>query len=210
MRLLYMFLFLMALVLIPFAIWGEALTEKFSQEGSIAWLESFGSWAILMGILLLIGDLFLPIPATVVMAALGFIYGPFLGGIISVIGSFLSGALAYGLCRSAGPKGAKWLLGEKDLEKGRKLFNKMGGWIVALSRWLPVFPEVISSLAGLSQMKSSTFFLALACGSIPLGFVFAYIGAMGVEYPALSLILSAALPPLLWLGVSYLFRKDIA
>ena len=210
MRLVFMFLALTAMVLIPFAIWGESLTDTFSQEGSVAWLESYGNWAIFMGIVLLISDLFLPIPATVVMAALGFLYGPFWGGIISTVGSFLSGALAYGLCRLAGVKGAKWLLGEKDLEKGEKLFNKMGGWIVALSRWLPVFPEVIASLAGLSQMRSRSFFLALACGSIPLGFVFAYIGAMGVENPWLSLVLSAGIPPILWLGLRYLFKRELA
>jgi len=197
-------------VLIPFPIWGDALTDKFSVEGSVAWLRSYGDWAILMGMLLLIADLFLPIPATVVMAALGLIYGPCLGGIISVAGSFLSGALAYGLCRLAGKKGSIWLLGEKDHKKGEKLFNKMGGWIVALSRWLPVFPEVVSSLAGLSQMKSRLFFLALACGSLPLGFVFAYIGSMGAENPILSVGLSAGLPPLLWLGVRYYLKKELA
>ena len=89
MRLVFMFLALTAMVLIPFAIWGEALTETFSQEGSVAWLESYGNWAIFMGIVLLISDLFLPIPATVVMAALGFLYGPFWGGIISSAGSWV-------------------------------------------------------------------------------------------------------------------------
>ena len=210
MRLLLMFLALMALVLIPFAIWGDDFTNKFTTEGSIAWLESYGKWAIVMGILLLIGDLFLPIPATLVMAALGFLYGPWLGGLISVIGSFLSGALAYGLCRLAGEKGSIWLLGKKDMEKGERLFNKMGGWIVALSRWLPVFPEVVSSLAGLSRMKSSHFFGALACGSIPLGFVFAYIGSIGADNPFLSLGLSAGLPPILWLGVRHYLKKELA
>jgi len=205
-----MFFALVALVLIPFAIWGDALMDKFTVEGSVMWLKSYGDWAMLMGVILLIADLFLPIPATLVMAALGLLYGPWLGGLISVVGSFLSGALAYGLCRMAGVKGSKWLLGEKDLEKGQRLFNKMGGWIVALSRWLPVFPEVVSSLAGLSQMKSRLFFLALACGSIPLGFVFAYIGSLGIENPALSLGLSAGLPPLLWLGVRYFLKKELA
>ena len=57
--------------------------RKFVQDCG-AW-----GWAVVIG--LLIGDLFLPIPATGVMSAAGYVYGPWIGGIISVTGSFLSG-----------------------------------------------------------------------------------------------------------------------
>jgi uncharacterized membrane protein YdjX (TVP38/TMEM64 family) len=72
---------------------------------------------------------------------------------------------------------------------------------VALSRWLPVFPEVIACMAGLARMPLSTFLIALLCGSAPLGFAFASIGHAGVEHPVLALALSALAPPLLWLVV---------
>jgi membrane protein DedA with SNARE-associated domain len=71
---------------------------------------------------------------------------------------------------------------------------------------LPVFPEVIACMAGLSRMPPLAFFAALACGSAPLGFVFAMIGHAGVDYPVLAIALSAGLPPLLWLGVQPYFR----
>ena len=51
-----------------------------------------------------------------------------------------------------------------------------GGWVVALSRALPILPEVISCTAGLVRMPFRKFTVALACGSAPMGFLFAAIG----------------------------------
>jgi uncharacterized membrane protein YdjX (TVP38/TMEM64 family) len=207
MRLLWLFLALAALVLIPFAIWGEGLEAFLSGDGATAWLAAYGRWAWAAGILLLVGDLVLPLPATAVMAGLGYIYGFFWGGLIGAAGSFLSGALGYGLCRLLGRGVARRILGERDLERGERLFREVGGWLVVLSRWLPVFPEVIACMAGLTGMPSGRFFAALACGSIPLGFAFAAVGEAGIERPALALALSALVPPALWLAVRPFFLR---
>ena len=206
MRLFGWFLFLALIVLIPFLIWGSGFEQSFSQEGAVAWLTGYGRWAGVAGILLLISDLFLPIPATAVMAALGFVYGPVAGGLIATLGSFLSGALGYLLCRWFGRPAAVRVLGPQELVDGERLFARVGGWLVVLSRWLPVFPEVIACMAGLSRMAPLPFFAALACGSAPLGFVFAAIGHAGVDHPVLAITLSAGLPPLLWLSVQPYFR----
>lgn len=198
---------LATLIILPFLIWGEWFMQIFSEEGAILILETYGGWAWGIGLTLLIGDLFLPLPATLIMSALGYIYGPVWGGLLAAVGSFLSGLLAYGLCRLLGRKGALWILGEKDLQKGERVFARNGGWIVAISRWLPVLPEIIACMAGLNQMKLRHFILALACGSIPLGFMFAYIGHSGVEHPYLALMISAGLPPLLWFIAQYVLRR---
>jgi uncharacterized membrane protein YdjX (TVP38/TMEM64 family) len=206
MRLFGWFLLLALIVLIPFLIWGSGFEQSFSQEGAVTWLTGYGRWASVAGILLLMSDLVLPIPATALMAALGFVYGPVAGGVIATLGSFLSGALGYLLCRWFGRPVAVRLLGPKDLMDSERLFARVGGWLVVLSRWLPVFPEVIACMAGLSRMPPLPFFAALACGSAPLGFAFAMIGHAGVDHPVLAIALSAVLPPLLWLAVQPYFR----
>jgi len=206
MRLFWIFLALAVLFLIPFLIWGGAVEAMFSQGGAVEWLSGYGRWAWAAGVLLLIGDLLLPIPGTVVMSALGYVYGPVWGGVFSVAGSFLSGMFGYGVCRLMGRAAARRILGEKDLVKGERLFANVGGWIVVLSRWLPLFPEVVSCMAGLTRMPVRLFTLALACGSLPLGFVFAGVGAAGVENPGTALLLSAVLPPVLWLAVRPFFK----
>jgi uncharacterized membrane protein YdjX (TVP38/TMEM64 family) len=206
MRLFGWFLLLALMVLLPFLIWGSGFEQSFSQEGVVAWLTGYGHWASVAAILLLMSDLVLPIPATAVMAALGFIYGPIAGGLIATLGSFLSGALAYLLCRRFGRPAAIRVLGPQELVDGERLFARVGGWLVVLSSWLPVFPEVIACMAGLSRMPALPFFTALTCGSAPLGFVFAAIGHAGVDHPVLAITLSAGLPPLLWLSVQPYFR----
>jgi uncharacterized membrane protein YdjX (TVP38/TMEM64 family) len=157
----------------------------------------------------LIADLFLPLPATLIMSALGYIYGPLVGGLISAAGSFASGLLAYWLCRMLGDNAATWLLGKKEYERGKKLSARIGGWVVALSRWLPVFPEVVACMAGLTRMPVRYFYLALASGSVPLGFTYAIIGNSGVENPALAIGLSAGLPPLIWFCVNRIIRTRL-
>lgn len=206
MRLLGIFILLAVVLLIPFALWSERF--GFDADQAAVWLQGFGRWAWAVALLLLVADLVLPVPGTAVMAALGYIYGAPLGGLIGATGSFLGGAVAYGLCRLTGRRGARWLVGEKDLVRGERLFAAFGGWLVAISRWLPLLPEVIACLAGLVRMRPATFFPALLCGSLPLAFTYAGVGAAGLNNPRLALLISAVLPPALWLVLGrYLTRR---
>ena len=206
MRLLIIFLVLAAIVLAIFFVWGDSLMTTFSQEGTIGWLGQYGDWAWIAAIVLLMADLLLPLPATLVMSALGYIYGPVIGGLISAAGSLMAGSLGYWLCRSLGEKAAIRLLGAKDYAHGKNLSNDIGGWVVVLSRWLPVFPEVISCMAGLTRMRARYFHVALLCGSLPLGFTYAFVGSTGISHPAVAIGLSAGLPPLIWMMVRWYFR----
>jgi len=205
-RLLIIFLVLAAIVLAIFFVWGDSLMTTFSQEGTIGWLGQYGDWAWIAAIVLLMADLLLPLPATLVMSALGYIYGPVIGGLISAAGSLMAGSLGYWLCRSLGEKAAIRLLGAKDYARGKNLSNDIGGWVVVLSRWLPVFPEVISCMAGLTRMRARYFHVALLCGSLPLGFTYAFVGSTGISHPAVAIGLSAGLPPLIWMMVRWYFR----
>jgi uncharacterized membrane protein YdjX (TVP38/TMEM64 family) len=154
--------------------------------------------------------LILPIPGTLVMSALGYIYGFLIGGLIGAAGSFLSGSLSYWLCRLVGERVAVRLLGQKDFDRGKKLSGRIGGWIVVLSRWLPVLPEVIACMAGLTRMPPMYFHAALLCGSLPLAFTYAYIGHAGIDHPWLAIVLSAGLPPFIWFVISKLFRSQFS
>jgi len=207
MRLLGLFLLLGLLVIVPFLIWGDNFEALFSTDGAADWLESYGSWAWAVGLVLLIADLFLPIPGTAVMSGLGYLYGWMPGGLISATGSVLSGLLAYWMCRALGRKAAERIAGTKGLERGERLFSRAGGWVVAWSRWLPVLPEVIACLAGMVKMNFATFAVALVCGSVPLGFAFAAIGDIGHESPGLAIGASVAIPPVLWWIVSRLMKR---
>ncbi len=206
MRLLRIFLILTALVLIPFFLWGGKLMALFDGESTRQWILSWGKMGGVAVIALLVVDLFLPIPATGVMSAAGFVYGPLAGGLLGACGSFFAGMLAYALCRAFGRRAAERLAGAEGLAQNEALFRRGGPWLVALSRWLPVFPEVVACLAGLARMNVRTFIVALLCGTVPMSFTYAAVGALFSTEPGWALGLSIALPVVLWL----IFRPLLA
>lgn len=191
---------LLAGAIVPWMIWGDALEAAFTVEGARAWMAGYGAGAGFAGIGLLVADLLLPIPSTLVMSALGLTYGTWVGGLYAAAGTALSGLVAYGLSRWLGRPLAVRLAGVDALESGEKLFAGGGAWLVAGSRCVPILPEAIACLAGLHQMPFRTFLFALLCGSVPTGFLFAAIGALGQEEPAWALALSVIVPVLLWLA----------
>lgn len=208
MRLAAAFLALAVIILVPFLIFGDWFERMFTGDALQQWLASWGrAWGWLLALLLLAADLFLPVPGTAVMSGLGYVYGTWLGGAISGAGSFLSGSLAYGLCRRFGDRAALRLMGERGQARGQKLFaGRGGGFVVALSRCLPLLPEVVACMAGLTKMPPARFFTALACGCAPMGFLFAWIGAAGRDSPGLALGLSILIPAVLY-GIAALFMK---
>lgn len=206
-RLLLLFVGLAVLVALPFVIWGDWFEEFFSLEKSRAFLEQKGVWSGAVGIGLLAADLVLPIPGTAVMSALGLVHGPVVGGLLGATGSILGGLAGYGFCRWQGRPLAVRLVGDKDLATGERFFARHGGWAVALSRWLPVFPEVLACLAGVSRMSFGRFFTSLVAGSLPMALLYAWIGHAGRAYPGPVLLASAIVPAILWGLVSWLILR---
>lgn len=200
MRLLWIFVALALLVLGTWAIWGGSFDARFGFETTAAWLIAHPTSGGVAGAGLLIADLLLPVPGTVVMSALGYAYGTLNGGLFAVAGSMGAGIAGYGIGRLLPERAARRLLGEIDYEKGR-LLARGGGWALAISRALPVLPEALSCTAGLVRMPFGRFMGAIACGSIPTGFVFAAIGAAGRQAPGWALAACVIVPGLLWLLV---------
>jgi uncharacterized membrane protein YdjX (TVP38/TMEM64 family) len=206
MRLLWFSVLLAVLLAIPFLLFGDQFERSFTGDAALRSLRECGSWAWAAIIALLVADLVLPLPGTALMSAGGYIYGAFLGGLLGALGSFLSGLMAYALCRKFGRGVALRLAGAADLARGEALFEQRGPWLVALSRALPLLPEVVACLAGITRMPLRRFTLALACGCVPIGFTYAAIGAAGQDRPGLALAFSVGMPALLWLVV----RRSLA
>ena len=164
------------LLLGPYFIWHEQMDAYFGSEDYQQWLASIRpyAWAIAIG--LIVSDLFLPIPAVPIMAAMGALYGAAVGGLIATAGTMLAGLVAYGLSRLLGLKAARFLASEDELADFQRFFDSWGAAGIIASRALPVVPEVMTLLAGLAKMHIGRFVLALALGSIPVGFVFAWLG----------------------------------
>ena len=200
---------IVALFIVTYLIWGDTFEKHLAGDKAKNWLLDFGPWTWAIAILLLISDVLLPIPATAVLATLGLIYGTLVGGLIGCAGTFLSGTAAYFICRAMGERAARFLMGERGLERSRRFFTKSGGWLVALSRWMIILPEMVSCLAGLTRMPPRRYFAALACGTIPMSFTYAAIGAAaGDDRPFLALAVSAAVPVFLWPAAQWFLGRS--
>ena len=207
MRLVKLAIGLVILLLLPFLLWGRGVEEVFTIDGTISLLRGFGGWGIAVAVLLLASDILLPIPATLVMTALGMLYGPVVGGLIGAGGSFLGGMIAFLACAKLGRPVARHFVSDAELVRGETLFERWGAWIIVLSRWLPIIPEAVSCMAGIVSMPRRLFTGALACGVVPPAFTFAIVGHLGVERPALTFLLSAFLPAAFWLVVHRRMRR---
>jgi len=188
---------LILFVVIPFLIWGEALTDLMSPDPETGSYGENEGWMWAIGIGLLVADIFIPIPTTAIIAGLGIIYGPVVGAFVAIIGSVMAAVCGYAIGRWLGRPIAQRFLGDA-MAGGERIFAAYGGWIVAASRWLPVLPEVVSMVAGVSRFHFATFFFAALCGVIPFCIVFAIVGHLGAEQPVWTMIASALVPLALW------------
>lgn len=191
-----------ALIALPFLTWGDALEGGLTGDGAIAWLRGHGGVAWIAAIGLLSSDILLPIPSSAILAALGMLYGPAIGGAVGTAGMIVAGLLGYGLCRWLGRPLMLRVLDAGRLRGAERRLHRHGAWIIGLSRWVPVLAELIVFAAGLAGMPFRRFAAALALGSIPVGFFYAGLGHGGSEHPLATLLACLALPALLWAGAA--------
>jgi uncharacterized membrane protein YdjX (TVP38/TMEM64 family) len=197
---------IVVLMLLPVVIFGDEIDHYFSGAEGVRRLEEFGAWAWLVAVGLLIADLFLPVPSTAVITALGILYGPWLGGLIGGTGSLLAGLVAYGGCRLLGQRFLDFLVGRANLERLADFFVRYGPWSIALSRWLPVLPEALCCLAGMARMRVGPFLAALAVGSFSLGMTFGLLGGAFHDQPVVGLLVSAGVSLAAW-PIVYVFLR---
>jgi uncharacterized membrane protein YdjX (TVP38/TMEM64 family) len=174
---------------------------------AVLMLRTYGSWAWAVGIVLIWGDLVLPIPQTVVITALGITYGAVLGGLLGSFGLITGGLLGYVLMLTSARRLAQRFVRPQSLHKMESLFERGGAWAIVLTRSLPYsVPEATVLLAGLARMPIRKFAVALTIGSVPTAFAFAAIGAGWADQPIAALAASYVLPIFLLPIAFYLMR----
>jgi uncharacterized membrane protein YdjX (TVP38/TMEM64 family) len=185
------------LILVPYFLWHEPMDAYFESPEFAAWIASAKPYAWAVAIVLLVGDLLLPIPTSPVVATAGTIYGTFWGGVIGSAGSFLAGIVAYALARLAGRKSGRLLASEEEMADLQHFFDTWGVGGIIASRAMPVVPEVLTFMAGLARMNLGRFMSALAVGAIPTGFLLAWAGSATGTSSTLLLVLTLV-PAGLW------------
>jgi uncharacterized membrane protein YdjX (TVP38/TMEM64 family) len=208
MRLYIIIAVVVALTLVPTLILDDEIDAAFAGEAGLERLRSFGAWAWLVGIGLIVSDLVLPVPSTAVISGLGMLYGPWLGGLVGGIGSTAAGLVAYSVGRWIGGPALRLFIGPEEMARLPRFFARHGLWAIAVSRWMPLLPEALCALAGTAHMRILPFLAALSCGSFAMGFAFGFLGVYYVDRPVAGLLISALVPLVIWPIVHYCLRRQ--
>ena len=159
-----------------FRAWQETarnLTSRFGYAGPVAFVLVQALQVIIT-----------PISHYTVGAIGGYLYGPWIGGLLNYVGRILGHLCAFTLARRYGrPLIAKYL-DEDTVKKYDSIFaGSDSGWtlqtlILFLIYFLPLFPDdEISYLVGASNMPKRSFFLANVFGHLGGAFSLAYLGS---------------------------------
>jgi membrane protein DedA with SNARE-associated domain len=136
-------------------------------------LDSFGLLGLTM--LLLIENLFPPIPSEIILPLAGFLVSrgvfSFLGALAAAtVGSLLGAFVLYAIGRWGGRElilryGRVLRIRKDDLERAEGWFDRYGSWVVFLGRLMPGIRSVVSVPAGILEMPILKFTLLTAVGS---------------------------------------------
>ena len=178
------------------------MEEAFVNEKINAVQSSTGGQVAVSGAVvgLLVVDILLPIPSSVVMVLSGKLLGAFLGGLISFIGAMLAAAIGYYACRLGGQRAFERIVGKAETETIRAWFERYGVYAIIISRPIPMLTEILSCLAGMSRFSARTFFSAAVLGTLPICFVYSIAGSLGSQTGiGIALAVSLGVPAVGWL-----------
>lgn len=153
-----------------------AQAAGFDVEGAPPMPAKAGVLAAITGIALLIADVFLPIPSSLVMVAHGTLFGVAGGTLLSLAGSVASALTAFAVGR-AGSGAIRRLITPREHEYASSLLARWGVTAVALTRPVPILAETVAILAGSSRLTWLQTAIAAAAGSIVPALAYAWAGA---------------------------------
>jgi uncharacterized membrane protein YdjX (TVP38/TMEM64 family) len=129
---------------------------------------------------LLIADIVLPVPSSLVMAWLGATHGLALGAALAALGMFGAAISGYALGR-LGKRAADRALGDASMAYARRWLDAWGMVAVAASRPMPIAAETIAIMAGATaRMGVARFVIAAVLGIAPIAILYAAAGASAV------------------------------
>ena len=164
---------LMAVLLLLFAV-VEALGIAVLVDPS-PWLATANLAAAVVSVGLLVVDVLMPVPSSLVMIANGSLFGVWLGAALSLIGMVGAGALGFWIGRR-GAGTISRVIGPDEQARADRLLGRWGLLAIAVTRIVPIVAETTVILAGASPIRWPAALAAIVLGSIPVAILFAVIG----------------------------------
>lgn len=181
---------LLAFILVPFALFGDAM-----DAWVLGTLESISTARLFVAALIagvLAADIVMPTPSSVVSTAAGALLGVPLGATVSWVGMSIGCAFGYWL-GAQGRGAARGLIKDEDLARAEAFSAGHGAWSVAVLRAVPVLAEASVFLAGVAGMKRPRFLLITLPANAGISLAYASVGAYASNVSSFLVALAGAI-----------------
>lgn len=141
---------------------------------------SYGKYSVVVFILIQVLQVVVFfIPGEIIQIAGGYIYGAFLGSIVSIIGIIIGNIIAYGVSRYYGRPFVNRIISNKNLTFFQKILD-LGSinFVVFILYLIPGIPkDILAYICGISKIKFKNFIACSLLGRLPAIVLSAYFGA---------------------------------
>ncbi|MDR1616961.1 MAG: VTT domain-containing protein [Syntrophomonadaceae bacterium] len=151
-----------------------------------------------------------PLPGELFQFGAGYVFGAWLGALVSAAGIFLGSLLAFFISKNLGYHIVKNYIDPAKIEKWSSLMHSTRGtWFIFVIFLIPGLPkDIITFVAGITPIRWSSFFPPAIIGRMPGIFISSLVGAQvyNGNYRQAAVIITAITVLLL---ISIIFRNKI-
>ncbi|HEY4422577.1 MAG TPA: VTT domain-containing protein [Pyrinomonadaceae bacterium] len=173
------------------------------------WMRHGGVLAACIGVGLLIADVVLPVPSSIVMVAHGALFGVLWGTMLSLLGSVGAAVFGFAIGRHGGAL-LERAVTPAERERASSILARWGTLAIIVTRPVPLLAETVAIMAGASSMKWRALILSSFAGSLPPALLYALTGAAvaNLENTALMFGIVLLIAGLFWLAGVVFSHKE--
>lgn len=140
------------------------------------WMNHGGVLAASVGVGLLIADVVLPVPSSLVMVAHGALFGVWWGTMLSLLGSIGAALFAFAIGRRGG-RLLERVVTPAERAHASSVLVRWGTLAIIVTRPVPLLAETVAIMAGTSSMTWRSLIVSSFAGSLPPALLYALTGA---------------------------------
>ena len=163
----------LVLVLVTLYLFYKLFTEPTFLFGIVVQyfvipVQRMGAWGWILYILFMgFQSIAVPIPSELVLLSSGLVWGVFVGFILGMIGSFITGTLAYGISKKGGRPIVEKFIGKENIELVDYYIEKFGAPIIFILRAFPFMAfDPVSYVSGLLKISYRKYITATMLGAV--------------------------------------------
>lgn len=155
-------------------------------------LERGGLSAAAVGVGLLVADVFIPVPSSLLMVAHGKLFGVWVGTLLSIVGTVGAALLGFLVGRAGGPL-VERLVTPAEKARADRLLDRWGALAIVVTRPIPLLAETVAILSGASPLRWPRVAAAAAAGAVVPALLYALTGAYAASFGNASLMMGLVL-----------------